>query len=155
MSDENKKIARKVMEECWNKGRTEVVDEVMSAACRFHDPVFPSLTSGAENFKEHIRTCRNAFPDLKFAIEDTIAERNEVVMHWTARGTHRGPFLGMPATEKTAAVSGTTICRIDKGKIVEEWTDWNLLTLMEQLGLAGAASQPAAASQPQPAKMHR
>jgi steroid delta-isomerase-like uncharacterized protein len=150
MSDENKKIARKFMEEGWNKGRLEVIDEVMATGCRFHDPVFPSLTSGAENFKEHIRTCRNGFPDLKFTIEDMIAERNEVVMHWTALCTHRGVFLGMPATDKSASVSGTTICRIEKRKIAEQWVDWNLLTLMEQLGLA-AASAPHA----QPAKMHR
>ena len=148
MSDENKKIARKLMEEGWNKGRIEVVGELMSTGCRFHDPVFPSLTSGAENFKQHIRTCRSAFPDLKFTIEDMIAERNEVVLHWTVRGTHRGPFLGMAATEKSATVSGTTICRIEKGRIVEQWADWNLLTLMEQLGLA-------ATSQPQPTKMQR
>jgi steroid delta-isomerase-like uncharacterized protein len=144
MSDDNKKIARKLMEEGWNKGRMEVVDELVSTECRFHDPVFPSLTSGAENFKQHISTCRSAFPDLNFTIEDTIAERNEVVLHWTARGTHRGPFLGMAATEKSATVSGTTICRIEKGRIIEQWVDWNLLTLMEQLGLA-AASQPQAA----------
>jgi hypothetical protein len=56
MSDENKKIARKLMDECWNKGRVEVIDELMSTGCRFHDPVFPSLTSGAENFKQNIST---------------------------------------------------------------------------------------------------
>jgi steroid delta-isomerase-like uncharacterized protein len=144
MSDDNKKIARRLMEEGWNQGRMEVIDELVSTGCRFHDPVFPSLTSGADNFKEHIRTCRMGFPDLKFTIEDTIAERNEVVLHWTARGTHRGPFLGMPATEKSATVSGTTICRIDKGKILEQWVDWNLLTLMEQLGLAAAPQAQAA-----------
>ena len=144
MSDENKKIARKLMEEGWNKGRVEVVDELLSAQCRFHDPVFPALTSGAENFKQHIRTCRSAFPDLKFTIEDMIAERTEVVVHWTARGTHRGPFLGMQPTEKSATVSGTTINRIEKGKIVEQWADWNLLSLMEQLGLAAAPQSQSA-----------
>jgi steroid delta-isomerase-like uncharacterized protein len=138
VSDENKQIARKLVEDAWNKGRTEAVDELMSPKCRIHDPVFPSLTPGVENFKQHIRTCREAFPDLKFTIEDMIAERNEVVLHWKARGTHRGPFLGMPATEKSATVSGTTINRIDKGKIVEQWIDWNLLSLLEQLGLAAA-----------------
>jgi steroid delta-isomerase-like uncharacterized protein len=148
MSDENKKIARRLTEEGWNKGRMEVIDELMSTGCRFHDPVFPSLASGADNFKEHIRMCRNGFPDLKFTIEDMIAERNEVVLHWKAQGTHRGPFLGMPATEKSASVSGTTICRIEKGKIVEQWVDWNLLTLMEQLGLSTA-------SQPHTAKVQR
>jgi steroid delta-isomerase-like uncharacterized protein len=145
MSDENKNIARRLMEEGWNKGRLEVVDELMSPGCRFHDPVFPSLTNGAGNYKQHMQSCKGGFPDLKFTIEDTIAERNEVVQHWTARGTHRGAFLGMPATNKSAAVSGTSIVRIEKGKIVEQWSDWNLLSLMERLGLAApaqAAQQP-------------
>jgi steroid delta-isomerase-like uncharacterized protein len=150
VSDENKAIARKLTEEAWNKGRLETVDELMSTGCRFHDPVFPSLTSGTGNYKQHIQTCRTAFPDLKFTIEDTIAERNEVVLHWKAHGTHRGPFLGMPPTEKSATVSGTSIHRIDKGKITEQWIDWNLLSLMEQLGLAAAIQ-----SQPQPAKSKR
>ena len=108
------------------------------------DPVFPSLTSDAENFKQHIRTRRSAFPDLKVTIEDMIAERNEVVVHWTTHGTHRGPFLGMSATEKSATVSGTEIHRIEKGKIVELWADWNLLSLMEQLGLAAAPQSQSA-----------
>jgi steroid delta-isomerase-like uncharacterized protein len=64
-----------------------------------------------------------------------IAERNEVVIHWVARGTHKGIFLEMPATNRTAKVSGTTIFRIEDGKMVEQWSDWNLMTLMEQLGI--------------------
>lgn len=147
MSDENKRSARRLMEEGWNKGREEVIDVVMSPRCRFHDPIFPSLTQGADNFKQHIRMCRTAFPDLKFTIEDVIAERNEVVLHWKAHGTHRADFLGMPATNKGAMVSGTSINRFERGKIAEVWADWNLLSLMEQLGLA----MPAAAQSPQPA----
>lgn len=154
MSDENKNITRKLMEECWNKGRLDLVDEIMSPRCRFHDPVFPSLTEGAENYKHHVQTCREGFPDLNFKIEDTIAERNEVVQHWSARGKHRGTFLSMPATNKTATVSGTSIYRIENGKIAEAWSDWNLLSLMEQLGLAAPARAEQAYKQerPQPAK---
>jgi steroid delta-isomerase-like uncharacterized protein len=153
MSDENKTIARKLMEEGWNRGRLNVVDEVMSPRCRFHDPVFPSLKEGVENFKQHMQTCRAGFPDLHFTIEATIAEGNEVVLHWSARGTHRGTFLGMSPTNKTGNVSGTSIIRIEKGKIVEHWSDWNLLTLLEQLGLSTSAQQQgaqptAAAKQP-------
>jgi steroid delta-isomerase-like uncharacterized protein len=136
MSDEHKKIARKFLEDGWNKGKEKAIDELMSPKCRFHDPVFPSLTSGMENYKEHIRNCRNGFPDLKFTIEDSIAERNEVVHHWKAHGTHGGAFLGMPATNKSATVSGTTIYRMERGKVAEIWVDWNLLSLLEQLGLA-------------------
>lgn len=145
MSEENKNIARKLMEECWNRGKLDALDEVMAPGCRFHDPVFPTLREGSENFKQHIRTSRKGFPDLNFTIEDEIAERNEVVVHWRARGTHRDSFLGMPATNKKGDVHGTSILRMEKGKIVEMWSDWNLLSLLEQLGLAGAA-QPAAAA---------
>jgi steroid delta-isomerase-like uncharacterized protein len=112
--------------------------ELLANDCRYHDPVFPSLTSGAENIKNHIQTCRNGFPDLTFTIDDTIAERNEVVAHWTGTGTHKGQFLGMPPTNKKASVTGTSIFRIEDGKIVEEWANWNLMSMMEQLGIATA-----------------
>jgi steroid delta-isomerase-like uncharacterized protein len=149
MSDDNKKMARRLMEEVWNKGREEVVDELISPKCRFHDPVFPSMTSGLENYKAHIRNCRSGFPNLKFTIEDAIAERNEVVIRWVAHGTHRGNFLGMSPTNKSANVQGTSISRFERGKIVEVWVDWNLLSLLEQLGLAmpqmQASGQPVGA----------
>ena len=136
MSVGNKDVARRFMEECWSQGKLEAIRELVSEKCTLHDPVFPSLAAGTESIKRHISTCRTGFPDLKFTIEDTIAERNEVVLHWTARGTHKGQFLGMAPTNKKATVSGTSIFRIDGGKIAEQWADWNLMTLIEQLGVA-------------------
>ena len=136
MSDENKKIARRLMEEGWNKGRLDVVDELMSSGCRFHDPVFPSLKSGVDNYKQHIQTCRTGFPDLKFTIEDTIAERNEVVLHWTTHGTHRGEFLGMPASNKSATVSGTSIILAESlSQRVRSWIGRQRLWLRGRIGL--------------------
>jgi steroid delta-isomerase-like uncharacterized protein len=135
MSAGNKDIAHRFMDECWSGGRLEAIPELVSENCSIHDPVFPSLPAGADSMKRHISTCREGFPDLRFDIEDTVAERNEVVLHWTARGTHKGQFLGMAPTDKQATVSGTSIFRIDDGKIVEQWADWNLMSLMEQLGM--------------------
>ena len=126
------------MDECWNQGKLESISELVSADCRIHDPVFPSLSSGADSLKRHIGMCKNGFPDLTFSIDDTIAERNEVVHHWTARGTHKAEFLGMQPTNRKATVSGTSIYRIEDGKIVEQWADWNLMSLMEQLGVGMA-----------------
>lgn len=145
MSAENKEIARRFMDECWSQGKLDPMQELVSDNCNFHDPVFPSLGAGVDNIKRHISTCRNGFPDLKFTIEDTIAERNEVVLHWTGRGTHKGQFLGMAPTDKKATVSGTSIFRIENGKIVEQWADWNLMSLMEQLGMATAPKAEAGA----------
>ena len=141
MPAENKEVAKKFMDNCWNRGDLSKIGELVSNDCRYHDPVFPSLTSGLENLKEHINGCRGGFPDLRFTIDDMIAERNEVVLHWTARGTHQGVFLGMAPTHKSAAVTGTSIYKFEKKKIVEQWSDWNLLSLLEQLGLAKAIKE--------------
>jgi len=143
---ENKHITKRFMDECWNQGKMDSIRELVASGCKLHDPVFPALTSGADNLKRHIETCRSGFPDLKFSIEDTIAERNEVVHHWTARGTHKGQFLGLPPTNRTVTISGTSINRIEGGKIVEQWSDWNLMTLMEQLGVSAGTKTEAMAN---------
>ena len=136
--DQNKDLTRRFYEECWNQGKTERVDQYVAKDCRYRDPVFPSLAPGAESLKRHITMCRNAFPDLRFSLDDMIAERDEVVVHWTANGTQEGQFLGVAPTRKTATVGGTSIYRIKNQKIVEQAADWNLLTLLEQLGAATA-----------------
>ena len=136
--DQNKELTRRFYEECWNQGKTERVDQYVAKDCRYRDPVFPSLAPGVESIKRHITMCRNAFPDLRFSLDDMIAERDEVVVHWTANGTQEGQFLGVAPTRKTATVGGTSIYRIKNQKIVEQAADWNLLTLLEQLGAATA-----------------
>lgn len=126
------------MELAWSKGKLSVVDECVAIGCRLHDAAFPSIAAGAGILKEHIASCRKGFPDLRFTLDDVIAERDEVVIHWTGSGTHRGEFLGMPPTNRAAKVSGASIFRIHEGKVIEYWSDWNLLTLLQQLGVSAA-----------------
>jgi len=144
MLDDNKAIARRVYEECWNRGKLDTITEIFSNDCRFHDPVFPSMSPGAESLRRHIQMCRTAFPDLNFSIDDLIAEKEEVVVHWTAKGTQQGQFLGVAPTNRKASVTGTSIYRFKNKKIEEQWADWNLLTLLEQLGAATAPKVVAA-----------
>lgn len=139
---DNKEIAHRFMDECWNLGKMESLHELVAHDCRLHDPVFPALTEGAENLARHIAMCRNGFPDMYFTIDDTIAERNEVVLHWTARGTHRGEYLGMMPTNRHAEVCGTSILRMENGMIAEMWADWNLMSLMNQLGINTQQQSP-------------
>ena len=144
---DNKQIAQRFMDECWNQENRNTLSELVEADCRFHDPVFPNLTSGSESLRSHIENCRRGFPDLHFKIDDTIAEGDEVVHHWIVSGTHKGQFLGMAPTHKHATVSGISIFRIKDVKIVEQWTDWNLLSLMEQRGVGAALGAQAHAPQ--------
>ena len=136
MFEVNKAIARRYYEECWNKGDADVVDQLVAPSCRFHDAVFPHLGSGPESLRRHIRMCRTAFPDLHFTIDRIIAEREEVVVHWTRTGTQQRQFLGLAPTHHTTTVTGTSIFRLADGRIAEQWADWNLVTLLEQLGVA-------------------
>jgi steroid delta-isomerase-like uncharacterized protein len=133
--DENKQVVQRFVEECWNRGNLNKASELLEDQVRFHDPVFPNLNPGIQNIKNHIEGCRIAFPDLKFTIEDTIAERNEVVLHWQAQGTHKGQFLGMQPTNRKITVDGTSIYRLEGSKIAESHANWNLATMMAQLGV--------------------
>ena len=136
--DINKKLVHRFIEECWNEGSRTVVPLLVAENCRYHDPVFPHMISGVESMQHHIERCRRAFPDLKISITDTIAEGDEVVVHWSANGTQRGEFLGIPPTNVNALIAGTSIYRVEDFKIVEQWSNWNLMSLMEQLGVKTA-----------------
>ena len=133
--EQNKQVVQRYVEECWNQGNLNKASEFLTDQVRFHDPVFPGLNPGIQNIKTHIEETRRAFPDLKFTISDTIAERNEVVLHWSARGTHKGPFLGMQPTQRKVTIDGTSIYRLEGSKIVESHANWNLATMMAQLGV--------------------
>jgi steroid delta-isomerase-like uncharacterized protein len=131
----NKKVVQRFVEECWNQGNLNKVSELLTEQVHFHDAVFPNLTPGVQNIKNHIESSRRAFPDLKFTIDDTIAERNEVVVHWRANGTQKGPFLGMPPTNCKVTVDGTSIYRLEGAQIAEAHANWNLASMMQQLGV--------------------
>jgi steroid delta-isomerase-like uncharacterized protein len=131
----NKKVVQRFVEECWNQGNLNKVSELLTEQVQFHDAVFPNLNPGVQNIKNHIEGCRRAFPDLKFTIDDTIAERNEVVNHWRATGTHKGQFLGMQPTNRKVTIDGTSIYRIEGAKIAESHANWNLASMMQQIGV--------------------
>lgn len=133
--EQNKKVVQRFVEECWNQGNLDRVSELLADQVRLQDPVFPNLNAGIQNIKNHIESCRRAFPDLKFTINDTIAERNEVVHHWTARGTQRGQFLGISPANRQVTVDGSSIYRLEGSKIAEGYVNWNLASMMAQLGV--------------------
>ena len=146
-TEANKLLVHRHINEAWNQGR--VNNTLLAADVHLHDPVFPNLDPGARNVRNHIQACRRAFPDLTFTIDDTVAERNEVVIHWTARGTHMGDFLGMQPTHRPATVTGTSIYRLEGSRIVEEWAHWNLMSMIEQLNVPKAAPpKPVASARP-------
>jgi steroid delta-isomerase-like uncharacterized protein len=134
MSAENKGIARRFLEEAFNSGNLDVVDELVAPEFVNHDAALPEPATGIEATKASIKGYRDAFPDLRLTIEQQLAEGEYVTTRWSARGTHQGDLLGMAATGKQATVTGITIDRIVDGRFVESWTNWDTLGLMQQLG---------------------
>lgn len=138
MSAETKAITRRFLDEAFNGGNLGVVDELVAPQFVNHDAALPEPTTGIEAAKASIAGYRDAFPDLRLTIEQQVAEGEYVTTRWTARGTHQGDLFGMTATGKQATVTGITIDRIVDGKLVESWTNWDTLGLMQQLGVVPA-----------------
>ena len=134
MSEENKAIACRQFEEGWNQGNLDVANEIMDASSVAHG-LGVEMPPGPEGFKQFVSIYRSAFPDVHFTIEDMSAEGDKVVTRWTARGTHEGELMGIPATGKRTTTAGINIVRFEGGKAVEEWSSWDALGWLQQLGV--------------------
>jgi len=150
-TEENKAIVRRSVEDVWNQGNLDMVDQLEADNSLSHGYlVNPEFGTGPQGTKRFVAAYRTAFPDVRMVIEALIAEGDKVAVHWIARGTHQGALLGLPATGKEVLTTGTFFYRIADGKIVEVWGDWDRLGFMEQIGglPASAQSGGSAASQP-------
>ena len=131
----NKTVVRRLFEEIYNGGNLNLADELLDTRYVGYNPL-PGQPPGVEGFRWAMLRLREAFPDFHVTIEDLIADEYKVVARLTARGTQRGPFMGMPATSQRATWSGIRIFRLVNGKIVEHWGVWDTLGMMRQLGVA-------------------
>jgi steroid delta-isomerase-like uncharacterized protein len=133
--------SRRILEECFNEGRLDVVDEVCAPDIVQHDPSMPSDGHGTDDVKDQIRMYRAAFSDLEITVDDIFASRDEVVTRWTSRGTNDGALMGIPPAGHRAKITGITIDRFDgAGRIAEVWNQWDNLGLLQQLGIAEQAA---------------
>ena len=132
---ENKALARRVIEEMFNKGNLDVADELLAPDYVDHDPSMPEDVRGPEGFKEYVRAYRSAFSDLHIRIEDQIAEGDKVVTRWTGTGTHDGDLAGIAPTGLRVTLPGMEIVRISDGKLVEGWEGYDTMNMMRQLGV--------------------
>jgi steroid delta-isomerase-like uncharacterized protein len=140
MSDQNKAIARRALE-TFGSGDLDELDKLVSEDAVDHDTQNPNAgIEGPEGAKRTAGMYRAAFSDLQITVEDQIAEGDKVVTRWTAVGKQDGDLAGLPASGRSATVTGITIDRIDGGKIVESWGNWDTLGMMQQLGAVPAAA---------------
>jgi steroid delta-isomerase-like uncharacterized protein len=143
----HKDIFRRLYQDVWNDRKFELLEQVIAKSHALGDPTLTGSAVGPEAYRRQAERFLTGFPDLRFTVDDTVSEKDKLVVSWTITGTHKGEFLGVAPTNKKVSFSGITIHEISNGKILESVAIWDALGLFQQLGLnLSAKSDKRAAS---------
>ena len=140
LQEQNKAIAKRAFEEILSAGRFELAEQLYAKDFVNHG-IHRNAT--LEEDQAALKGWHQAFSDITIVPEKLIAEGDLVTIYWIARGTNTGTGNGLPATGKKAELAGITIWRIVDNKIKEEWSAFDQLSMMQQLGLLPKDKQPA------------
>jgi steroid delta-isomerase-like uncharacterized protein len=141
VSEENKALVQRFVEEAFNKGNVGVANEVYASTFIAHDPTIPEGQGSPEQVKQFVNTYLSAFPDGHTTVEAVISEGEKVAYRWTFRGTHRGELMGIPPTGREVTITGITINRLSGGKVEEQWNNFDQLGMLQQLGVGPTPGQ--------------
>jgi len=131
--ERNKRIVQRVFDEVLNQGRYELFDEAYAADFVKH--VDGKSESLAEE-RGDAKGTRAISSDLVMTVDAMVAESDKVAVLYRGRGTHDGTLGDIPATGRAFVLTGMTLYRFSGGKVVEEWTVYNELEMLRQLGLS-------------------
>lgn len=132
-SSQNTKTVLELIAAAWNRGDVAAIDRAVAEDHIEHEPEGDEI--GRDHLADTIRAYRAAFPDLHMSVDDQIADGDRVVIRWTATGTHHGELNGIPATGRTATVSGVFIHKLAGGRVTESWSIFDQPGLLAQLGV--------------------
>jgi steroid delta-isomerase-like uncharacterized protein len=128
-------LARRFIDEVCNGRKLHVADELFAADHSYHDPGSPWVGEGPAGVKDLIGTYHRGVKDARWDVHAMIASGDTVVFRWSGSGTHNGELLGIAATGRKAHVDGIWMLRIADGKIAESWNCWDILGMLQQLGV--------------------
>lgn len=139
MTDEeerNKERLRGYVEECWIEGNFDRLEEYVAEDYVEHNPAVPHDIEGIEGHRANIEQFREAFPDMEIEFERVVADGNKTAQLFTCRGTRKGELMGTPPTGESVEFPAVGITVWEDGKMVEDWSQVDMLGMMEQLGMA-------------------
>lgn len=146
MATDNRAMIRRFIDEVWNQGRTDVIDQMFAAHFVDHVGGLPNPLQGPDELKQFVSTYRAALPDLSFMIDEMFVTGDRVILRWSAMGTHRGEWMGIAPTNRKVSASGVSIFRLSDAKVQEAWSYWDYLGFVTQLGVT--LHRPATVAQP-------
>ncbi|MDQ5864070.1 MAG: ester cyclase [Thermoproteota archaeon] len=137
--EKNKQVARQFYD-AFNRHDPEGMSQLVSsnASYTFHFAGMPA--TDWKGRKEFVTTVVKAFPDINHHILNVVAEGDKVALHFNITGTHKGQFQDIPATGKKISVGCVNFLTIIDGKIVEEWSNSDMMGLMQQIGAISVSS---------------
>jgi steroid delta-isomerase-like uncharacterized protein len=131
-NEKNAATARKLFEVALNQDNWDVYNEIHTADFIAHAG---KRSVGLAEDLQSAKGWRRAFPDGHYSIDQILADGDYIVVRYTAHGANTAAGNGLPATGKTLELTAITVFRFADGKIAEEWTEYNMLSLLKQLGL--------------------
>ena len=134
MSDANKAVLRRFLDEGFGKGNPAVVDELIADNFVDHSPA-PNGSPDKAGVKQTIKMFRSAFPDLRVTVEGIMAEGDVVAVRVVSHGTHKGDLMGIAPTGRAVTMNEQHWVRFANGQIVEHWGVEDNLGMMQQLGV--------------------
>lgn len=138
MSAENELVVRRFIEELCNGRRGDVADELISQDYVAHGPQTPPA-EGPDGVRERVAIYQEAL-DGHWNVEEILSAADRVIVRWTGTGTHRGELMGLEPTGRNISVDAISVFRIADGRIAEEWTVWDALGLLQQVGAVPVAA---------------
>jgi steroid delta-isomerase-like uncharacterized protein len=136
MSQDNEQLARRFFEELCNGRRADVADEIVAESYVSHGPQAPPA-EGPDGVKARVAVYQDAL-DGHWDVQEIFSAGEHVTTRWIGRGTHNGELMGVAPTGRPIAVDAITVFRVADGKIAEEWTVWDALGLLQQVGAVPA-----------------
>lgn len=134
----NKNLVRRFTDEVYNQSHKERIDAYVHADFIDHSPGAPLNARGPAYVASQYAATYAAFPDLRFTVEDLIGEGDKVVMRWSSQGTFTGKLGDVPGKGQSMTVHGTSIFRLQDGKIIESWDLVDRLAMLRQAGFTVA-----------------
>ena len=134
--------------EAFTTGDLDALEGAITADCVVHDTQNPFAADqrGLDVLRGQVAMYRAGFPDLAMSLDAQYEDGDVVINRWTATGTHTGDLPMLPASGRTAIVTGILIDRFEGDRIAESWTSWDALGMLQQLGAIPAAEPAQAAS---------
>ncbi|MCU0808453.1 MAG: ester cyclase [Candidatus Contendobacter sp.] len=129
----NKALVQRNFEVIWSQCNLDVADEILAPEYVGHIAALPDVVRGIEAFKQVIMLFHLSAPDIRFEIQDQLAEGNKVATRWVGCGTHKGEFMGIAPSGQRLSVTGMSFHRIENGRIQESWDDWDALSMLQSM----------------------